>query len=76
VSVSRAVTPAVVFVTAGNWRALDLALAMFASRGDAVLVESPTYSLDLGTMCGRHAGIVPVGGGVDGPDVEALEHEL
>jgi DNA-binding transcriptional MocR family regulator len=63
-------------VTGGNSQALEQALTVFASPGDVVLVEEPTYNLALLTMRDHPVDIVSVPADVDGMDVEALAAAL
>lgn len=70
------VTPAQVFVTAGNSYALDLVLGVLTRPGDVVLVETPTFGLALRTMRDRGVEVVPLPCDADGLDVEAAEHTL
>jgi DNA-binding transcriptional MocR family regulator len=53
-----------VLVTHGAQQAIGLAAALFCERGDAVLIEDPTYlgSIDIFTGRGARLVTVPVGG--------------
>jgi 2-aminoadipate transaminase len=65
-----------VYITGGSSQALDLILTVFTVPGDLVLVETPTYSLALGTMRDHPVEIAGVGHDADGLDVTALEATL
>ena len=65
-------SPAEILVTSGAQQGLDLLLRTFADPGDAVAVESPTYSGALALA--RFAGveILPLPMGPEGPDPSGL----
>lgn len=71
-----AVGPDQIFITAGNSYALDLVLAMLTRPGDAVLVETPSFSLALRTMRDHHVELVPIPCDDKGLDVELAEKRL
>src|SRR5262249_9002937 len=54
-----------VLVTHGAQQAIGLAGALFLERGDAVLVEDPTYLGSIDIFTGLGARLVPVPGGGD-----------
>jgi DNA-binding transcriptional MocR family regulator len=68
--------PDEVVLCQGASEGISLALRLFASPGDAVAVEDPTYGNVLSAVAGL--GLVPVGVpmGEDGPDLAALEQVL
>jgi 2-aminoadipate transaminase len=65
-----------VVVTGGNAQALDLVLTRFASPGDVVLVESPTYNLALKTIRDHPVDVAAVPLDAGGLDMDALEATL
>jgi DNA-binding transcriptional MocR family regulator len=65
-------TPDEILVTSGAQQGLDLLFRTFTDPGDAIAVESPSYSgaLALARFCGVETIALPAGPG--GPDVSAL----
>ena len=70
------VGPEQVLITAGNSYGLDLVLNLLTRDGDAVLVETPSFSLALRTMRDHGVELVPVPCDDEGLDVAAAEREL
>lgn len=62
-----------VVVTAGSSGGLDLLLTMFASPGDTVLVEQPTYFLALRMFADHGLRVVGIDGDGDGPSPAAVD---
>ena len=68
----RHVSPASLFLTAGASAAIDLAATLFATAGDTVLVEEPTYYL-IGRIFVDHGlKVIGVPTDADGLDTAAL----
>ena len=66
------VSPAALFLTAGASAAIDLAATLFATAGDTVLVEEPTYYL-IGQIFVDHGlNVVGVPTDANGLDTDAL----
>jgi len=68
--------PRTVVATGGNSQALDLVLTRFASPGDVVFVELPTYSLGLRILADHDVETVPVPMDADGLLVDELADAL
>lgn len=64
------------FVAAGASMGLDLLCTLFASAGDTVFVEEPSYFLALRIFNDHHLNIVGLPMDADGLIPEALEEEL
>ena len=64
--------PDEVLVTTGSQQALGLAAAALLDPGDVVLVEDPSYLAALQSFALAGARLVPVPGGTDGPDLDAI----
>lgn len=70
------VSPASLFVTAGNSQAIDFVCSVFTRPGDTVLVEEPSYFLAFRIFEDHGLEIVPVPLDGDGLDLDALEATL
>jgi 2-aminoadipate transaminase len=70
------ITPDNVLVTSGGGQGLDLALKAFVNKGDAVLVENPTFLGFLQTAKSYNAVTVGVAADDDGIDLSDLEARL
>jgi len=70
------VGPESLVLSQGASQGISLAMRLFASPGDTVAVESPTYQNVLGTLIGLglRAVAVPMRG--DGPDLDAVDSVL
>ena len=60
----------------GASQGLALAVRLFASAGESIAVESPTYHNMLGTLVGFGVRAAAVPLGADGPDLDALDSVL
>ncbi len=60
----------------GASQGISLALRLFASPGELVAVEVPTYANVLSACAGLGLGVVPVPMEAEGPDPEALDRLL
>ena len=69
-------TPESLFVTGGNSQALDLVSTVFASPGDTVFVEEPSYFLAFQIFRDHDLNIVGIPMDDDGPNVGALQQAL
>lgn len=65
-----------VLVSNGAQQAIGLAASLFLERGDAVVVESPTYLGAIDIFSAQGARLVPVPAGAAGVGVEALRDAL
>lgn len=65
-----------ILVTTGAQQAITLVAACLVQRGDAVLIESPTYFGALDAFRAAGARLLPVPVGPDGLDAERLERRL
>jgi DNA-binding transcriptional MocR family regulator len=65
-----------IFITGGVSQALDHICTLWASPGDPVLVEAPTYHLALRVFRDHRLHVVPVATDADGVRPEALEAAL
>jgi DNA-binding transcriptional MocR family regulator len=65
-----------VLVSNGAQQAIGLAASLFLERGDAVVVENPTYLGAIDIFAAQGARLVPVPAGAAGVDVEALRDAL
>ncbi len=68
--------PDQVLVTTGSGQGLDLLLRVLIDRGDALLVERPSYTTALQSMRLAGARLVGVGADADGIDIAELEAKL
>ena len=75
-SSGAATTPETLFATGGNSQALDLVSTVFAKPGDTVFVEEPSYFLAFQIFRDHHLNITGIPMQHDGPDMDALHHEL
>jgi DNA-binding transcriptional MocR family regulator len=73
---SLPVTPEEIVLCHGASQGISLALRLFASEGDAIALEEPTYNNALAAAhaLGLRTAAVPMG--ADGPDLAALERAL
>ncbi len=60
----------------GASQGISLALRLFASGGDAIAVETPTYQNALGTLAGLGVQAAPVPMSESGPDLVILDRVL
>ena len=63
-------------VTSGGIEAIELLALSFVDRGDAVVVEAPTYLGSVMGFAGLEAQVVGVSMDADGLEVDVLEHGL
>ena len=61
-----------ILVTTGSQQALGLAASALLDPGDVVLVEDPSYLAALQSFALAGARLIPVPGGADGPDLDAV----
>ncbi len=71
-----AVAPESLFLTAGASAAIDLAATLYATAGDTVIVEEPTYYLIEQIFVDHGLNVVGVPTDADGLDTDALETML
>lgn len=62
-----------ILITTGSQQGLDLACRALMNRGEAIVVESPTYLAALQLFRSHEATIHSVAISPEGPDIEALE---
>ena len=65
-------TPAQILTTSGATQAMDLIVRKFLSPGDSVIVGSPAWSAQLGTLAMMGVNLVGMPYTPQGPDVQAL----
>ena len=70
------VDPDHLMITAGATHGLDLACTYFASPGDTILVEEPSYFLALRIFRDRHLNMVPISIDSEGPVIDDVEAAL
>jgi DNA-binding transcriptional MocR family regulator len=68
--------PSEVIVTTGGQQGIDLLCKLFVQPGDAVLVESPTYSATLQILRSYRARCVPLRTDEDGAQPEDIEAKV
>ncbi|MGC8781340.1 MAG: PLP-dependent aminotransferase family protein [Anaerolineae bacterium] len=73
---AHAAWPEQVFITAGLSQGLDLLCTLYASPGDPILVDSPTYHLALRVFWDHRLELIPVEGDEDGLRPDALADTL
>ncbi|HEX5067415.1 MAG TPA: PLP-dependent aminotransferase family protein [Myxococcota bacterium] len=69
-------TPEEIVLCHGASQGISLALRLFASQGDAIALEEPTYNNALGAAHAHGLRSVPVPMTPEGPDLGALERAL
>ena len=70
------VDPDHLMITAGATHGLDMACTYFASPGDTILVEEPSYFLALRIFRDRHLNMVPISIDSEGPVIDDVEAAL
>lgn len=65
-----------VLITTGSQQGIDLVGKIFIERGDAVVVENPTYLAALQAFSGYEASFISIDGDDEGMRVEQLENAL
>jgi DNA-binding transcriptional MocR family regulator len=72
----RPVVAAELLITNGASHGLDLALGLFTSPGDLVVIEAPTYFFGLDVLRDRRVRLLPAPVDTEGIDPEALAARL
>jgi 2-aminoadipate transaminase len=67
------IDPKDIVITNGSQQTLDVIAKMFIEKGDAIIVERPTYLGALQAMSGYMPRFLPVGLSEDGPDLNRVE---
>lgn len=65
-----------VLITTGSQQGIDLVGKTFIERGDAVVVENPSYLAALQAFCGHEASFIPLDSDGEGLRVDQLESAL
>jgi DNA-binding transcriptional MocR family regulator len=65
-----------ILVTAGAQQAISLAASLFLHPGEVAVTEDPTYLGAIDVFAAGGAQMIPVGVGIEGPDLHALEGAL
>ncbi|HXG92819.1 MAG TPA: PLP-dependent aminotransferase family protein [Blastocatellia bacterium] len=63
-------------ITSGSQQGIDLTAKVFINRGDAVVVENPSYLAAIQAFNGYEASFIPIESDDDGMRVEQLEQAL